>query len=822
MIALKNIIGLRHLKMRLKGFKILLILLFLTPKNIYSQNIYTGQVIGLDNEKSLKEVEIYDFEGAFITKTDENGNFKFINYKNKIKLVLYKIEYNYKVLDLFPDNLFKKIFISPYSVELNEVTVIDKENKFSIEKLNDIVGNSIFAGKKTNKIILDNMTGDMSSNNARHVYNKIGGLNIFQNDDAGLQLNIGGRGLNPGRSANFNIRQNNYDISADVLGYPESYYSPPAEALKEIQIIRGAASLQYGTQFGGLVNFIFKKPEKFKKISLVARNSIGSNSLYTNFTSLSGKLKKVGYYTFINYKRGDGFRSNSNFESINLFSYFDMEIAKKLKASIEVTYLTYLAKQAGGLTDVMFYENPLQSNRERNWFKIDWLLYNSKISYKLNNEDNISLNLFMLDANRFALGYRNIRVDQIDPINERDLVKGFFNNYGFESRYLNKYKLLTKSAVILSGFKYYKSDNIGQQGPGSANYSADFEFYNHEYPFYPNQSYYNYPNLNTSFFLENIFYIDSSLSITPGLRYENIDTESNGYYRAVYLNLVNQPLYDTTIYNTNKNKRNFFLFGVGLSYKRQKDYEVYSNISQNYRSVTFSDITINSPTFLIDPNISDEKGYSYDVGFRGVYNSFLSFDFNYYGLSYNNRIGFLQKKIEFMPGFFTTKTQKGNIGDAFIYGIESLIDLYLKNIMQDVNLNAFLNYAYTKSEYIRSETESIVGNEVEFVPEHNLKSGLNVNFKRYMAAIQLTYLSDQFTEASNSIDSDISGILGSIPSYYILDFSSSIDIKKYKLFFGINNLTNKSYFTRRATGYPGPGIIPSQKRNYFITLEIKI
>ena len=70
-----------------------------------------------------------------------------------------------------------------------------------------------------------------------------------------LQLSIGGRGLDPNRTASFNTRQNGYDISADVLGYPESYYTPPAEALGEIQIVRGAASLQYGTQFGGLINF---------------------------------------------------------------------------------------------------------------------------------------------------------------------------------------------------------------------------------------------------------------------------------------------------------------------------------------------------------------------------------------------------------------------------------------------------------------------------------------------------------------------------------------------------------------------------------------
>ena len=93
-------------------------------------------------------------------------------------------------------------------------------------------------------------------------------------------FNIGGRGLDPNRTSNFNTRQNGYDISADVLGYPESYYSPPAELIKEIQIVRGAASLQYGTQFGGLVNFKLKEPSSYKEIDIKTRNTIGSNNLY--------------------------------------------------------------------------------------------------------------------------------------------------------------------------------------------------------------------------------------------------------------------------------------------------------------------------------------------------------------------------------------------------------------------------------------------------------------------------------------------------------------------------------------------------------------
>ena len=37
-------------------------------------------------------------------------------------------------------------------------------------------------------------TGQLASNNARQIYSQISDLNIYQNDDAGLQLNIGGRG----------------------------------------------------------------------------------------------------------------------------------------------------------------------------------------------------------------------------------------------------------------------------------------------------------------------------------------------------------------------------------------------------------------------------------------------------------------------------------------------------------------------------------------------------------------------------------------------------------------------------------------------------
>ncbi|MFT5077301.1 MAG: Fe(3+) dicitrate transport protein, partial [Flavobacteriaceae bacterium] len=43
----------------------------------------------------------------------------------------------------------------------------------------------------------------------------------------------------------------------------------------------------------------------------------------------------------------------------------------------------------------------------------------------------------------------------------------------------------------------------------------------------------------------------------------------------------------------------------------------------------------------------------------------------------------------------------------------------------------------------------------------------------------------------------------------------------FKLEAGINNVLDNYYFTRRATGYPGPGIIPSANRNFYMTLQMK-
>ena len=215
--------------MKLKAFNILLILIC---NNLMSQESLVGIILDNNSNSPLVNVTVFNSNTNEISYSDIDGNFKIDINSNETEVVFYLEGYNL-LSNLYNPNLSVlnesiKIRLIPKVEILSEVVVRANLKKiFQIKRMEDIEGTRIYAGKKNEVILIDVSMANLASNNARQIYNQIPGLNIYQNDDAGLQLNIGGRGLNPNRTANFNTRQNNYDISADALGYPESYYTPP-------------------------------------------------------------------------------------------------------------------------------------------------------------------------------------------------------------------------------------------------------------------------------------------------------------------------------------------------------------------------------------------------------------------------------------------------------------------------------------------------------------------------------------------------------------------------------------------------------------------
>tara|TARA_B110000902_G_scaffold88104_1_gene104720 strand:- start:303 stop:770 length:468 start_codon:yes stop_codon:yes gene_type:complete len=145
----------------------------------------------------------------------------------------------------------------------------------------------------------------------------------------------------------------------------------------------------------------------------------------------------------------------------------------------------------------------------------------------------------------------------------------------------------------------------------------------------------------------------------------------------------------------------------------------------------------------------------------------------------------------------------------------------LINENSNSKLSTFINFSFNDAKYIDSDEPAYNNKKVELVPPISIKSGLSIGNEKYSLSYQFSYTKEHFSDATNS-ESHPHGIVGLIPTYYIMDFSGKVSIKKMQMEFGINNITNINYFTRRATGYPGPGIIPSMPRNFYLCIQIKI
>lgn len=789
---------------------------------VYAQYRLSGTVVSREDSSAVKGCIIYLDEGNATAMTDGRGKFHFQDVANGNHILHFtsaEFEYVQRAVTVSDKDQFVWVELSPRTETLAEVMITGAHSSFGFTRMRGVENTGIYEAKKSEVIIPEQLMANLATNNARQIYSRVAGLNIWENDGAGLQLSIGGRGLDPSRSSNFNVRQNGYDISADALGYPESYYTPPIEGVGKIQIIRGAASLQYGTQFGGLINFAMKKPVSDKPFELVARQTLGSVGFYNSFTSASGTVKKLGYYSFFQYKRGNGWRENSQFDNHTFFANLQYAFTEKTRGAIDITQMGYLAQQPGGLTDQMFRNNPRQSNRSRNWFKVNWNLLALHLDHKPGASSEINLRLFGLYANRYSLGFRPNRVATIDDNSERDLIKGEFNNWGAEGRYLRRYSFAGIPSVVLAGARYYEGFNHSMQGPGSTGKGADFTFAgSDQYITYD----YIFPNKNLSLFTEHIFSLHDKLSVTPGLRFERIATTAEGYYGTMFKDLAGN-LIEVRKTEENRNRtRHFFLAGVGISFRPTPFVDVYSNISQNYRSITFSDMRIANPSSVIDPNLQDEKGYSFDVGVRSEETTLINYDVSLFYLNYDNRIGELQSYDD-QNRVIRTRT---NIGQAVIQGLEAYGEADIVGLTssgdQKLTGVVFSNLALIRSRYKASDMQGVRGKEVEFVPQVNLKTGIRVGHGNVKASFQYTHLSSQFTDATNATADDVSAVVGLIPEYSVMDLSASYQYGKWRLEGTVNNITDEMYFTRRATGYPGPGILPSDGRSFFLTLQLKL
>lgn len=640
------------------------------------------------------------------------------------------------------------------------------------------------------------------------------GIFVYDMDGAGNQVNISARGLDPHRGWEFNIRKDGIITNSDMYAYPASHYSAPFESIDHIELVRGTGSLQYGPQFGGMLNYVSKQGDSTKPFSFESVNTAGSFKLLSSYNAIGGKVGKFKYYAYLYKKSRTGYRDNEHTDSEAERIAITYEPTDKFSLQLEWSRSEYLYRIPGQLNDSMFYADPKQASRSRNYFNPDIHVPSVVLNWKITPLTKIE---FKTSA---VLGRRNsVMFDKATNIkdtintstmqyNNRQVDIDRFNSYTSELRVLKNYYTGKRAHTLVAGIQYMNND-LHRRQLGKGTTGSDFDLSLVE-PGWGRDL--HLKTQNVAVFAENNFELLKGLTVNAGVRVETGKSNMSGTMTYYPENEIPLSI-----------KHSFPLFGAGIQYKVTQDMELYAGWAQAYRAMAFKDLIPVSMYEKIDPNIADANGYNVELGFRGHW-KFLKWDVSGYLVQYNHRFGTLSETDANGQAYI----YRTNIGNSLTKGLEIFLQGDWRLGVRSA-ISAFTSTGLTDARYDKAiikwgnDNIDIDGNKVESTPKVITRNGITYRYRRISISGLYSYTASSFADALNTVQPNVTGSVGLVPSYAIVDLNatwhltSNIDVR-----LNLNNLTNKKYFSKRPTFYPGPGVWPSEGRSFNTVFAISL
>ena len=696
---------------------------------------------------------------------------------------------------------------------LTEIVVTERVLAGSVRTAPDVDRAMILAGAKSEVVEIANLDANLAEKVPRQIFAKVPGLFVYDMDGSGNQVNISTRGLDPHRSWELNVRQDGTLLNSDLYAYPASHYSPPLEAIQRVVLVRGTAALQYGSQFGGLVDYVTKTPDTTRAVSLESINAVGSFKLASSFNALGGRLGALTYYAYASVRREDGYRDVSRSTSSAQYVMTSMAVTPAFDLRAQVGRSTYLYRIPGPLTDAMFQSDARTATRSRNWFNPDIVVPAVSGDWRPDSATRVIARLSGVFGVRNSVQFVGFATTPDVPNAQgqpgpRQVDIDDFNSRTAEVRATRDYAMGALPSTLAAGLAVSFNDTRRrQQGRGTT--GSDFDLALSTGGFGRDL---HYRTKAVAIYAENMVRLSPRFSVIPGARLERGRTRMDGY--LAYYDPANTP---------RDIAHDFPLFGVRGEYKADGGAEWYGGWSQAYRPMILKDVLPENALEQTDPNIRDAKGWTSDVGVRGIAGAAITYDISAFLMRYDHRFGTVLR-TDASGASFLFKT---NVGSTLTKGLEVRVDVPIVTTAA-MSVRGFSATSWFGARYRAGSVSSggknveITGNRVEAVPEWISRSGVSAGSERWSLTTLISYTGTTFADPLNTVTPSTTGAIGEVPAYTILDVNGSLVLGRVRLQGGASNATDAQYFTKRPTFYPGPGVWPSDGRSVQLSASIML
>ena len=654
------------------------------------------------------------------------------------------------------------------------------------------------------------------------VLRAVPGVSIYEEDGFGLRPNISLRGTSPERSAKITLMEDNVLIAPAPYSAPAAYYFPTVGRIESIEVLKGSSQVQYGPYTtGGAINMVSKSiPDSFAGN---VRLNYGNFSSRNIEATLGDSGENLGFVTqFYNYN-SDGFKSlgngrNTGFDKSDYLGKFrintdsDAKVFQsftiKLQYSEEDSNETYL-----GLTESDFNIDPYRRyaasqadnmTTEHTQYQINHLIkpasnitinttaYLNKFNrnwYKLDDvvlEDKVKISKVLADP----VTYENEYLALLGNTNTADDVFGVkANNREYESKGIQSRVNLRFGENTIHNLEF------------GIRYHEDYEDrfqWKDQYALRDGEMVRTTvatPGTdanrisNAEALAGHVLYkvIINDLTLTPGVRYENITLGREDYGKS-------DPNRTGIDLSTRENTVDVFIPGIGAHYRLNNDFAFFGGVHKGFAPPGSTEGT--------DPeeSINLELGSRFD--FLGLKGEVVGF--------YNDYSNLLGSDLAASGG--TGSLEQFNAGDATVAGLELLLNYDIINgsgTPKKMRLPLTVSYTFTDAQF-SSDFESddgifgVVtnGDEIPYIARNQFNMTAALESSKFTVSLSGRFTDEFRTEAgSGQIPDEFR-----IGSNFIMDFAARYFYsERVTVFTNIINLLDSEYEVARVPAGLRPG-----------------
>jgi len=621
----------------------------------------------------------------------------------------------------------------------------------------------------------------------------ISGINIVDEEGAGLRMNLGMRGLDPDRSRTILVLEDGIPISLAPYGEPEMYYTPLIDRMNNIEVLKGSGSIVYGPQtIGGVLNFITKEPPFNSEADFSLSGGSGGflSSKFSYGTSTSGN----GFISEIYHKSVD---------KIGLTKYDLYDFMVKGKFMVDKS--SYLNVKVGfydessnstyvGITQSMFDNGDYFSEIAPND-----LLKIRRYSFSLNYQKLINKTMifnataFAYNTNRFWRRQDFSRTNNIS--NKTGVVFGdtsvgggaiymrnttgnrdrAFDVFGIQPCLITEFEIEGVKNEFHIGSRILFEKASEQRINGTNYYAESGNLVDDE----------DRLGLAISGFIQNRAIISKDFVITPGVRFEYFDYERN---------IFRISSKDTSI--RSGRSINEIIPGLGINYNFNNSLSLFAGVHRGFAPPRTKDAITNEGTSL---DLSAELSWNYEIGFRSFPIDFIELEATAYILDFSNQIIPVSESSGHL-GFGLI-----NGGSTLHRGIELSLNLNFAKIF-DLNNNFYViinstisDSKFNSDRFFGNDKTNINGNKLPYAPNLLISGTIFIETKFGLKLnLNATFVDNQFTDELNTEHPSADGTTGEMNSYYLINLTAKYELfNNVELFISVKNLTDEIYISSR-------------------------